>query len=691
MRERLRAVPAWGWLAALVTCSTVVRFLFARHMAGPWIMIDEIVYSELSKSFASTGHFAVREAPTTGYGVVYPILISPAYALFRDIPSVYTAIKAIDSLLMSLAAVPAYLLARRVVSRRGALIVALLTVAVPSTFYAGTVMTENAFYPIFLVTVLALCLALERRTARSVIFFLVALGVAYETRAQAVALLAAALTAPLVVAALARRPRLVVEHRLLYAVTLGLGGLAVLLEVVRGRSIRSLLGAYAAATDSSYTASSVAKWLLWHLGELDFYVGFVPLLALVLLCASGRVLSAADRVLVAVTVSAVAWLALEVAAFASQPSVVRIEERNLFYVAPLLFTSLVLWFERGLPRPRIPTLAGAAAVVALAAAVPYERFIDTSATSDTFGVLALWSWAEWTNVHAEDVRWAVAMLALVLAAAAVLVRGPFVLVLPAAILALYVAAMQPIDTRTQRASIGAVFQGITRPDRDWITAAVHSTDSDLVSVVWTAQTDRLTVNENEFFNRAVGAVYTTNGAVPGGLAQTPVAVNRTTGRYLADGRPVAVRDVLTDTSIALAGREIASDAKKGLVLLKVDGPLRAASLTDGIDSDSWAGKRSVYRRFDCRGGRVAVEVGSDPQLFHAPQRVTATVEGKQVASVLVDSRRTVTMSVPLVRGAHDSCSARFVVGRTKVPARTIPGSTDTRRLGIRFVSFRYTP
>src|ERR1700751_3905738 len=113
-------------------------------------MIDEIVYSELAKSFASTGHFAVREAPTSGYGIVYPILISPAYALFRDIPTVYSAIKAINALLMSLAAVPAYLLARRVVSQRGAFVVAVLTVAVPSTFYAGTVMTENAFYPIFL-------------------------------------------------------------------------------------------------------------------------------------------------------------------------------------------------------------------------------------------------------------------------------------------------------------------------------------------------------------------------------------------------------------------------------------------------------------------------------------------------------------------------------------------------------------
>src|SRR5207248_6052356 len=124
---------------------TAVRFAFARHMVGPWIMIDEIVYSELAKSFAAGGHFAVREAPTSGYGIVYPVLISPAYALFRDIPTVYAGIKVVNAFLMSVSAVPAYLLARRVVSMRGALIVAVLTVAVPSTLYAGTVMTENAF------------------------------------------------------------------------------------------------------------------------------------------------------------------------------------------------------------------------------------------------------------------------------------------------------------------------------------------------------------------------------------------------------------------------------------------------------------------------------------------------------------------------------------------------------------------
>ena len=65
---------------------------------------------------------------------------------------------------MSLAAVPAYLLARRVVSGRLALLAAVLTVALPSMVYTGTVMTENVFYPLVLTLTLALVLVLERPT-----------------------------------------------------------------------------------------------------------------------------------------------------------------------------------------------------------------------------------------------------------------------------------------------------------------------------------------------------------------------------------------------------------------------------------------------------------------------------------------------------------------------------------------------
>jgi hypothetical protein len=687
VRNRVRAVPAWAWLGALVAVSTLVRFAFARHMVGPWIMIDEIVYSELAKSFAATGHFAVREAPTGGYGVVYPVLISPAYALFHSIPTAYSALKGINSLLMSLAAVPAYLLARRVVSMWSALAVALLTVAIPSTLYAGTVMTENAFYPIFVLAALALVVVLERPRLAAVILFLLALGLAYETRAQAVALLPAALTAPLVSAALARRPRELLSQRLLYAVVGGVAALFVLAEVARGRSISSLLGAYAAATHQSYSVGTVLHWLLWHLAELDFYLGVVPVLALILLCAGGRALSTPERALVAATVSLLTWFSVEVAAFASQPSVQRIEERNLFYLAPLLFTCLMLWIERGLPRPRVAFAAGGLAVVALAAAVPYERFIDTSATSDTFGVLALWSIAEWFSIPAQDIRWAVAGLAVVLVAVAFVVPRRAALLLPALILGLYVVFVQPIDSRTQRASIGAVFQGITRSDRDWITAAVGSSDPQRVAVLWTGAVDRLAVNENEFFNRDVGPVYTLNGAVPGGLAQTPVDLDRATGRYVAAGKTVRVRDVLVDTGASVAGREIAADAKKGLVLLRVEGALRAVYVTAGIDADAWAGRTATYRQFDCRGGRLAVTLGSDPQLFHRAQVVEAFERGRRVGTARVRPAATTTLRIPLVPSPAGVCIVRFRAGRTLVPARVLPHSTDARPLGVRFVGF----
>jgi hypothetical protein len=693
VRDRLRAAPAWAWVAALVLASWCVRFLFARHMVGPWIMIDEIVYSELAKSFAATGHFAVREAPTSGYGYVYPVLISPAYALFRSIPTVYTGIKVINSLLVSLTAIPAYLLARRVVSQWGALAVAVLTVAVPSTFYAGVVMTENAFYPLFMLLALALVATLERPRARNVVLFLGALVLAYETRAQAIAVLPAALTAPLVAAALSGRRVEVTRQRLLYAVVIGLGLLAIVAEVGRGRSIKSLLGAYSAATSSSYHASTIAHWLLWHLAELDLYVGVVPLLAVVLLCARGRSLSDPERALVAATVSLTAWIAVEVAAFATQPSVQRIEERNLFYVAPLLFTCLVLWMERGLPRPRIPLAVGGVAVVVLAGAIPYDRFVGASATSDTFDVLMLWSVAEWFSLRLTELRWLVAVIALLFVLVAAFVPRRAAYALPVLVLVVCLVAVQPVDSRTQRASIGAVYQGITRPDRDWISAIVGSSDPTKVAVVWTGgQTnvpDRLVVNENEFFNRDVGAVYTTNGAVPGGLAQTPLTVSRSTGAYLAAGKPVLVQDVLTDTSLSVVGRVIGRDATKGLVLLRVDGALRADHVTDGISyPDLWGGRNALYRRFACTGGTLTVGLGSDAHLFKAAQLVKAYVGGRFAASAVVTPYGTATMRVPLRLGPHGACTVRFRAARTRVPAWVEPGSTDHRRLAVRYLSFR---
>ena len=63
---RSRSACASGWPAGSPT---------------PWIMVDELIYSEMAKSFASSGHFLVRDAPSDVVSVAYPALISPAWWL----------------------------------------------------------------------------------------------------------------------------------------------------------------------------------------------------------------------------------------------------------------------------------------------------------------------------------------------------------------------------------------------------------------------------------------------------------------------------------------------------------------------------------------------------------------------------------------------------------------------------------
>src|SRR5439155_25628212 len=84
------AVPAWAWISLLVGLSVVIRSVLALRDPSPWIFQDELLFSELAKSFGATGHFALRETPgAAGFGVVYPVLISPAWALFQKVPTAY--------------------------------------------------------------------------------------------------------------------------------------------------------------------------------------------------------------------------------------------------------------------------------------------------------------------------------------------------------------------------------------------------------------------------------------------------------------------------------------------------------------------------------------------------------------------------------------------------------------------------
>jgi hypothetical protein len=176
--------------------------------------------------------------------------------------------------------------------------------------------------------------------------------------------------------------------------------------------------------------------------------------------------------------------------------------------------------------------------------------------------------------------------------------------------------------------------------------------------------------------------------LPDGLAQTPIALDRTTGRYRAQGGDIQVRDVLVDTGVAVAGTRIASDDRKGLTLLRVNGPLRALYSTAGIYGDTWSGAAASYRRYDCRVGRLRVELGSDPSLFSGQvTTVEARERGRLVGRTRVRAAGTTVLSVPLLPAANGTCNVAFRVSPTHVPAVAQPGSTDSRALGVRFLGF----
>ena len=679
--SRLARVPVWGWLAAIVVLSAIFRYALSRRVVAPWIMVDELIYSELAKSFANSGHFLIRDVHHGAYGVVYPLLIAPAWKVFASVGDAYAAAKAIGSVVMSLTAIPVYFLARRVVPPLLSLLAALLAVAVPSMMYTGTLMTETVFYPLFACVALMLVLTLERPTVQRQILLLAVCLVAFLTRSQAVVLIPAVATAPLVLAWLDRRRlRLLADFKVLYG-ALAAAVLGVLVvQLARGHSPWDAFGSYSVTADATYHVDQVLKWLLFHIAELDLYLGIAPFAALLLLTFIGRSLDRPMRVFLAAALPLTAWLTLEVAAFASALSP-RVEERNLFYVAPLFFIALLAWIERGMPRPRAAAIAAILAA-ALPGALPYHTLIAPSAESDTLALMPLW-WLQETVVGINTISVVVVTVAAGIALAFLVISPRYALVLPALVLLWFVIATERIerfDHGFPKASVGALYQGITAPKRDWVDAAVgRNADVAFVYSGSRPTEQPLTLWENEFFNRSVGPVYDLRQPSMGGLPETRLT-QRADGVLLARGAPVRQPYVLTEEAVSLAGEVVARDRLKGMVVRRTDGLLRVGYRVSGLyPNDTWSGKSVTYTRLRCTGGAVTAVVQRDPNLTSRAQ----TVQTLQRKVTLVGDKQA-TLTVPLRPARGGVCRATFTVSPTAVP-----GPQDPRVLGVHFLAFRY--
>ena len=462
-------------------------------------------------------------------------------------PDAYAAAKVINGIVMSLAAIPAYLLARRLLPARLALFAAALAVLVPSMLYTGMLMTENAFYPLFLLRGLparARARGADRRCAS--VGLLAVCAVAFETRAQAIALFAAAATAPRPARAdRAARPRG------------DPASLRLALRSARGRRRwpRSASSSRSAARRSassaptarpprpptpraaSRTSSSTTS------PNSTSTSASLPFAALLALWFAPRGPVAGARAFAAASLALSAWLLLEVSAFASASYVDRIEERNTFYLAPLALTALLGLAADGVITRRRRVLALAAALAGIAPFfIPYARFITTSAVSDTFALLPWW-WVQDHYIHLEQVKWAALGVSLAAGALFFLLPRRFALLLPALVAAYFVATSFVVENGRHglhETSVGSLYAGTHETHPDWIDRTVGRGAS--VAVLWTGTLPSpYPVYENEFFSRSVrhGLRRLPGSAprpAPGGTGEAP-AQRRARERRQADPTP----------------------------------------------------------------------------------------------------------------------------------------------------------
>jgi hypothetical protein len=346
-RPEVQLALVWLALAGVLAVLTT-------RVVDWYVMTDELLYERLAISTASSGSPLphVHHELIGNVNQLYPLLLAP---LFHHalVPTALTYAHALNAVVMSSAAVPAFLLTRRLSSdRRLALIVGVLSVCIPWIVLSSFLMTEVVAYPVFLWAMLALYEATVRPSVRTDLLLLLALGVAIFARTQFAALL---IVVPIGV--LSRRDS-IRKHRVLAAAYAGLAIVAVILLAV-GR-LSDAFGTYSVTAKGNLVPHGFARSLLEHLGPIGLGMGIVPfVLGLAWLLGSVRRAHTNERhafAVIALTTFVV--LLFEVTSYDLRFGQGRLHDRYLFYVVPLFLIAFVLFIEEAQPRLLTVAISG---------------------------------------------------------------------------------------------------------------------------------------------------------------------------------------------------------------------------------------------------------------------------------------------------------------------------------------------
>jgi hypothetical protein len=625
-RPRLRTLAPALALPAVVGASTLLHWLAGLRLHGLWILPDEAIYGHRALDFWHHGSLPILGGQGAGYSVLYPIVAGLPLAVGQQ-GTGYESLKLLQALVVSLAAVPVFVYARRLTTPRYALAAAALTICSPLLLYSGLLMTEVLFYPLTAWTLLATAQAVRSGRRRDQAVVLVLLVADVLTRTQAVVLLPVFGCAVLLDAVFMRSRARLKAFWPVWALLVAAG-----LVVV---AAPGTFGSYAGTLRGSYPIGLALGLTLEHLALAVIGTAVVPAAALALLTAEaarGRIVEPGVRSLVATAVAALALICVQVGFFAARFSP-HLLERDLAALPPILFTVLCVWLGRGARRPIVVVAATSFAVAALALLVPWNHLVNSTAFPDSFGLGLL---LRLDRHNPADIV-AVAVPVLLVAFALLPRRLTPILVAVVAGLLLATSALASnmitkLDRQQQTDVVGS--------PRNWIDRAADGP----VGYFYDQEAYWNTVYQERFWNHRITSVVSTS-PVPGPMPQTVFKLGPS-GRLPLDERWVVASDPheLVGTPVAHLP-QIGLDVT-GLTLWKVDGPPRMSLETGGVQPNGDMTGPATIKVWNCQGGKLQLTL-----LPKATKQLRIELGGVDVVDRNVAGKEVVHLFVPVPASA----------------------------------------
>jgi Dolichyl-phosphate-mannose-protein mannosyltransferase len=604
--RRLAADRALLALGAIVLGSTVARFLLSRGVDAPWIAPDEQLYGLLGRSLVAGDGLKVLGQSVPYYSLLYPLLVGLP-TLWSDAAGAVTWVQALQALLMSVTAIPAYLWARPLAGPRYALLAAGLCVLIPGLVYSGLLMSEALYYPVATLAVWALALTLAEPTLRRQAFLLGAVGLALLTRLQAVGF-AGAIVIAIALLALTEGSRMPFRRMRPTLAALGVVAVAWIGSRIALGGVGQLLGAYAPLAHArAYSLTDIAHSIAWQTGALVLFTLAIPLVALAVLTwdtLRRREPDVQVRALVAAAAGYLAATVIEVSAFASR-FVQHVTERQLLSIFPPLFVVFVVWLKRGAPRPQPLTSLATFVIAASVLLLPLSRVTVPAAYADSPSAIPLERLSHYLSESALETVYACTAAAVLLLA--VLLPARFRLALAAVVavglVAISLVASLGIRDRSQTERV-RTFAGAPA---DWIDA----TGANDVALLLTGDRFWPSAWETLYWNRAITKVVRLRGTENPGVVPQDVVAPKADGRLATNnGDPVGARYVAAPTGVAPLGDPVttlpASFEQPGMVLWRTRGPLALSYRIAGfkLNGDVYGHENAVVKVFRCARGHL---------------------------------------------------------------------------------------